>query len=145
MNRLLRRLEREQIVTVQTSPGDKRVRTVQLTEAGRAERALLDHRSDELAGWLLAFLGESQRSRLMEAMSVVARLLTIGLVEVAVESPVSAAARYCLRSYFAELDVRFDTEFDPALSISAYAAELVELKGCCSSPGSGTNRSDAAR
>jgi GNAT superfamily N-acetyltransferase len=114
---------------VQANPGDKRVRIVRLTEAGRAERALLDRRSDELAGSLLAPLNETQRMRLVEAMSTVERLLTTGLVEVAVENPVTAAARYCLRSYFAELDVRFDTGFDPALSISADAAELAEPQG----------------
>jgi GNAT superfamily N-acetyltransferase len=129
MSRLLRGLEREQLVTVQANPGDKRVRIVRLTEAGRAERALLDRRSDELAGSLLAPLSETQRMRLVEAMSTVERLLTTGLVEVAVENPVTAAARYCLRSYFAELDVRFDTGFDPALSISADAAELAEPQG----------------
>jgi DNA-binding MarR family transcriptional regulator/GNAT superfamily N-acetyltransferase len=129
MSRLLRGLEREQLVTVLANPGDKRVRIVRLTEAGHAERALLDRRSDELAGSLLAPLSETQRMRLVEAMSTVERLLTAGLVEVAVENPVSAAARYCLRSYFAELDVRFDTGFDPALSISADAAELAEPKG----------------
>jgi DNA-binding MarR family transcriptional regulator/predicted GNAT family N-acyltransferase len=129
MSRLLRGLEREQLVTVQASSRDKRVRTVQLTEAGRAERALLDRRSDELAGSLLAPLSESQRNRLLEAMNTVERLLRIGLVEVAVENPASAEAQQCLRSYFAELDVRFDTGFDPALSISADAVELAEPKG----------------
>jgi GNAT superfamily N-acetyltransferase len=105
------------------------VRTARLTAAGRAERRLLDRRSDELARSLLAPLSADHRERLVEAMGVVERLLTAGLVEVAVEDPRTAAARFCLESYFAELHTRFDTGFDPARSISASAAELTEPAG----------------
>ena len=50
-------------------------------------------------------------------------------IELGVEDPTSAAAVWCIQSYFAELDRRFDAGFDPAQSISADAAELVEPAG----------------
>lgn len=62
-------------------------------------------------------------------MEVVERLLSAELVEVDIESPSSAAARFCIASYFSELDTRFDTGFDPSRSISADVAELTEPVG----------------
>jgi DNA-binding MarR family transcriptional regulator/GNAT superfamily N-acetyltransferase len=129
LSRLVQNLERDGLVTVQPGAGDKRVRTVRLTGAGRAERDLLDRRSDELAASLLISLSADQRDRLVEAMGVVERLLTAGLVTVEVEDPSSTAARLCIESYFAELDARFDAGFDPAQSISADADELTEPAG----------------
>ena len=90
---------------------------------------MVHRRSDELAESVLAPLGETQRSRLVEAMGVVERLLTAGLVDVTIENPASAAAAFCFRSYFAELDTRFETGFDPTLSNPADVAELVEPRG----------------
>jgi DNA-binding MarR family transcriptional regulator/GNAT superfamily N-acetyltransferase len=129
LSRLVRSLEQDGLVVLQPGSGDKRVRTVWLTDAGRAERELLDRRSDELASSLLEPLGDAQRDRLVEAMGVVERLLTAGLVEVAVEDPTSPAAQFCIRSYFDELDTRFDSGFDPSQSISADAEELTEPAG----------------
>jgi DNA-binding MarR family transcriptional regulator/GNAT superfamily N-acetyltransferase len=129
LSRLIRSLEQDGLVAVQPGAGDKRVRTVRLTGTGRAERALLDRRSEELASSLLVALSDAQRDRLVEAMGVVERLLTAGLVEVDVEDPASAAARWCIDSYFAELDARFDAGFDPGRSISADVDELTEPAG----------------
>lgn len=129
LSRLLRRLEKEGLVVVEQSTTDRRARIVRLHDAGHAERALLDRRSDELAERLLASLDDAQRSRLVDAMAVVERLLTAGLVETAVENPTSAAARFCIDAYLAELDLRFDAGFDPERSISAAAEELVEPRG----------------
>jgi DNA-binding MarR family transcriptional regulator/GNAT superfamily N-acetyltransferase len=129
LSRLLRSLERDGLVVVGADREDKRVRTARLTAAGKSERALLDRRSDELARSLLAPLSADHRERLVKAMGVVERLLTAGLVEVAIEPPTTAAARFCLESYFAELDARFDTGFDPARSIPADADELTEPAG----------------
>jgi DNA-binding MarR family transcriptional regulator/GNAT superfamily N-acetyltransferase len=129
LSRLLRALERDRLVEVETSRSDRRVRTVRLTDTGRAERDLLDRRSDELAWSLLAPLDESARAHLVDAMGVVERLLTAGLVDIGVEDPASAAAQWCIRSYFAELDARFDAGFDPGQSISADADELREPAG----------------
>jgi DNA-binding MarR family transcriptional regulator/GNAT superfamily N-acetyltransferase len=129
LSRLARSLERDGLVAVEPSPRDKRVRSVRMTAAGRAERKLLDRRSDELARSLLAPLSDAQRNRLVEAMEIVERLLVAGLVEVDVENPSSAAAEFCIQSYFSELDTRFDSGFDPGQSIPADADELTEPAG----------------
>src|SRR5438105_164608 len=49
LSRVLRSLARQGLLTVVASPDDRRVRHVRLTDAGRAERAELDLRSDEVA------------------------------------------------------------------------------------------------
>jgi DNA-binding MarR family transcriptional regulator/GNAT superfamily N-acetyltransferase len=129
LSRLVASLERDGLVTVEPGSRDRRVRTVRLTDGGRVERELLDQRSDELASSLLAPLSDAQRTRLVQAMDVVERLLTAGVVEVDVEDPASTAARFCIESYFAELDARFDAGFDPSQSISADVEELTEPAG----------------
>jgi ribosomal protein S18 acetylase RimI-like enzyme/DNA-binding MarR family transcriptional regulator len=129
LSRLLRSLEREGLVVLEAGEDDRRVRTVRSTPAGRAERDLLDHRSDELAWSLLQPLSASQRRRLTDAMGIVERLLTAGLVEVTVEDPTTPDAQACLRSYVEELHDRFATGFDPERSISAAADELTEPAG----------------
>jgi DNA-binding MarR family transcriptional regulator/GNAT superfamily N-acetyltransferase len=129
LSRLLRGLEAEGLVAVDADPADRRVRRVALTAAGRAERRLLDERSDALAWSLLAPLGAADRARLVDAMATVERLLTAGAVSIAIEDPTSPSAQSCLRAYFAELDGRFEAGFDPARSIPADAAELTEPAG----------------
>lgn len=129
MSRLLRSLERQGLVTVDASPDDRRVRRVRLTAAGLAERAELDRRSDEVALGMLAPLGERQRARLVAAMGEVERLLRASLVRIAIEEPASPDARWCLEQYFAELDARFESGFDPSLSIPAAAHELTPPAG----------------
>src|SRR5918911_3714628 len=54
VSRLLRSLERAGLVEVRPGDGDRRIRIARLTAAGRAERAALDARSDDLARSLLA-------------------------------------------------------------------------------------------
>lgn len=124
LSRVLRSLEAAGLATVVPSPSDKRVRTARLTPDGLAERMLLDRRSDRLAVSFLEPLDEEQRGRLVSAMREVERLLTTALVEIAPLDPAHPDAQFCLRSYFAELDRRFETGFDPSLSISAEAHEL---------------------
>ncbi len=129
LSRQLRLLENEGLVETRPASGDQRVRVVSLTPAGQRERAALDRRSDELAASLLEPLAESDRSRLIDAMATVERLLSVGLVEIRVEDPRSPAAQECLQAYFAELARRFDDGFDPAATISASATELVAPHG----------------
>ena len=129
LSRLLRSLEAEGLVVVEPEATDRRVRTVRLTGAGRAERAVLDRESDALAESLLAPLGDGQRERLVEAMAVVERLLTAGLVAVAVEDPRSAAARFCLDAYAAELDATFEGGFDTARSRPVDPSALTPPRG----------------
>ncbi|RIQ35918.1 bifunctional helix-turn-helix transcriptional regulator/GNAT family N-acetyltransferase [Jiangella rhizosphaerae] len=124
VSRLLRSLEAAGLVTTQPSPADRRVRLARLTEAGWAERRLLDERSDALAAELLATLPGRQRERLVAAMAEVERLLTAASVRFAVTDPDDPVARHCLRAYAAELDVRFDGGFSLDHGIRADAADV---------------------
>jgi DNA-binding MarR family transcriptional regulator/GNAT superfamily N-acetyltransferase len=129
LSRLLRSLEVDGLVVVEQSSVDARVRTVRLTATGIAERAVLDRRADELAGSILEPLSQRQRSRLADAMAEVERLLMASMVRVEASDPRHPHARFCVRSYFDELARRFDTGFDPALSIPASDAELTPPAG----------------
>jgi DNA-binding MarR family transcriptional regulator/GNAT superfamily N-acetyltransferase len=129
LSRVLRSLERQGLVTVGTSPDDRRVRRVHLTETGLAERAELDRRSDEVALGILEPLSNGQRTRLVMAMRDVERLLRATMVRFAIEEPTSTDARWCIEQYFSELNARFDAGFNPSLSISADAHELTPPAG----------------
>jgi DNA-binding MarR family transcriptional regulator/GNAT superfamily N-acetyltransferase len=124
LSRLLRSLEAAGLVTVGPKESDRRVRVARLTVSGSAERSIIDQRSDELAASLLADLSARQRARLVTAMADVERLMTAGMVEVAPIDPAQPSAQRCLQAYFSELDRRFDTGFDPALSIPTGEEEL---------------------
>ena len=129
LSRLLRSLENDGLVAVEQSQADGRVRTARLTARGRAERAELDRRSDEVATSILEPLSARQRTRLVTAMAEVERLLVASTVQVAVSDPRHPDARACLQAYFSELSQRFDGGFDPARSISADDAELTPPTG----------------
>jgi DNA-binding MarR family transcriptional regulator/GNAT superfamily N-acetyltransferase len=124
LSRLLRSLETADLVTVGASDTDQRVRTARLTKRGRAERAVLDERSQALAWSFLDPLDDAQRERLVSAMSAVERLLTATLVEVDVIDPAHPHATHCLHEYFTELDDRFDAGFDPAQTLPAGLDEM---------------------
>ncbi len=124
VSRLLRSLEEAGLVKVVVSARDKRMRSARLTAKGRRERSLLDRRSDALARALLEPLTETQRDRLVEAMREIERLLTAALITIESADPNSRHAQYCLREYFAELDRRFDTGFDPDATLPADPAEM---------------------
>ena len=124
VSRLLRTLEADGLVTVEPQRDDKRVRIVRLTGAGRAERAVLDRSSDDLAASLLRPLTDAQRTRLADAMGEVERLLTAAVVTVEATDPEHPDARHCMRQYAAELHHRFEAGFDPAQSITADPEEL---------------------
>lgn len=129
VSRLLRALERDGLVAVEAHPRDRRVRTVRLTEAGRAERALLDERSDALASSLLGPLDARQRDQLTSAMAQVERLLTASVVSLEVLDPEHPDAEHCLRSYADELGELFDSGFDPANSLLPDPSELRAPRG----------------
>ena len=124
LSRLLRSLEASGLVTVGASQGDKRIRRAQLTEAGRRELALLDDRSDELARSMMTPLSADQRDRLVTAMTQVQKLLTASMVEIEVQDPDHAHARFCMSQYFSELDSRFESGFDPDGSLPADPDEM---------------------
>jgi len=129
LSRVVRSLESARLVKVEPSRSDGRVRRVRLTASGRAERAELDRRSDEVAWSFLEPLASSQRESLVAAMENVERLLRASMVTFAVEDPSTRDARWCLEQYFAELNERFDAGFDPGRGISADPEELVPPAG----------------
>jgi DNA-binding MarR family transcriptional regulator/GNAT superfamily N-acetyltransferase len=129
LSRMLRALEAEGLVEVGADDSDRRVRLVRLTRAGRAERAALDRRSDELAAAVLRPLTGTQRDRLTAAMNEAGRLLTASMIEIAATDPRDPLARHCLQAYFGELATRFDSGFDPARSIPVGLADLTAPAG----------------
>jgi GNAT superfamily N-acetyltransferase len=114
---------------VEPGPADRRVRVARLTPAGLSERALLDRRSDDLAASILAALDPDQRDEIVAAMRTVERLLVAGAIDIRTVDPADPDARRCVRAYFAELDRRSDSGFDPAAGISAEPHELVPPAG----------------
>jgi DNA-binding MarR family transcriptional regulator/GNAT superfamily N-acetyltransferase len=117
VSRLLRSLERQRLVTVRVNRDDRRLRRAMLTKRGLAERRELDERSDGVALRMLEPLGDKQRETFLSAISEIERLLQAAMVRFDVEDPASAASRWCLSQYFAELNERFDIGFDPARSL----------------------------
>jgi DNA-binding MarR family transcriptional regulator/GNAT superfamily N-acetyltransferase len=123
-SRVLRALERQGLVAVTASPDDGRVRHVRLTEAGLAEYVEINRRSDAVAWSFLEPLSDSQRARLVAAMTEVERLLRTSLIALAIEDPATQDAQLCLTRYFAELNTRFETGFE---TVPALAAALHDL------------------
>ena len=129
LSRLLRSLECQDLAVTAPCPDDRRVRKATLTVAGLAELYVLNRDSDQLARSILDPLNGSQRTRLVEAMAEVERLLTASAVRIEEVSPASPEARYCLSRYFEELAERFEHGFDPAQSLSPTHNEFVPPKG----------------
>jgi len=129
LSRLLRALEAAHLVTTEPSPTDARIRVAHLTSKGASERAVLDNRSDELAGSILAPLDDVQRDELAAAMRTVRRLLTTSAIQIRPVDPDGADARSCVRAYFAELDRRSECGFDEAAGISAEPHEVTPPRG----------------
>jgi DNA-binding MarR family transcriptional regulator/GNAT superfamily N-acetyltransferase len=129
LSRLLRSLEQQHLVSVQREARDARARRVTLTRKGRAELARYDGLSNELASSILAPLDDQQRERLVNAMAEVERLIDAAVIEIRVEAPDCADARWCLDEYFRELARRFDTGFDPARSNPAANEDLSPPSG----------------
>lgn len=124
LTRLVGQLVDRGLVTTEPSPADRRSRTARLTRAGLRERAQLDQRSDELALGVLARLTDDEQSQLTSAMRTVERLLTAGSVEVREVDPEHPDSRRCLAAYFAELEARSGTTFDPTTGSTAEPHEV---------------------
>ncbi len=129
VSRVLQSLAKQGLVQVRASAEDRRVRRVVLTAAGDKERQELDRRSDQVAERVLEPLSEGQRAKLVSAMAEVTRLLRASQMSIEAEDPTTRDARWCIQQYFAELNTRFDTGFDPRRSISADAHELTPPAG----------------
>ncbi|MEP9388891.1 helix-turn-helix domain-containing GNAT family N-acetyltransferase [Mesorhizobium sp. KR9-304] len=112
-SRLLKSLEAEGLVAVDSDRSDKRRRLVTLTAKGRLEHAAYDSLSDDLARSLLDGLSTGQRDRLVAAMAEVEALMNAAAVTIDAEPESSADAQRCVGAYYRELDDRFDGGFDP--------------------------------
>ncbi len=129
LSRLLRELERAQLVAVEPDPDDRRRRIVTLTCEGRAAWADLDRRSDRSAADLVGPLTDRQRRQLDDALDTVDRLLRVATVTFDVVDPRSDEALDAMSSYFGELDTRFATGFDPGDTLVLDAPALREPTG----------------
>lgn len=127
--RVLRSLERQNLVRVRVGSNDRRVRVAFLTPKGVGERAELDRRSDRLASSLLEPLTPDQRAQIVEAMTRVDELLRGSMLRFGIEPPTSRDARWCLRQYFSELNERFDRGFDPGTGLPADARDMTPPHG----------------
>lgn len=113
LTRLLHRLAGEELVEVRPDPADRRRRLVGLTAAGLAAWRDLEERSEALAGRLLEPLTPRQRHRLAEALATADLLVRAATVQLRETGPEDPVARAAADRYFAELDRRFPTGFDP--------------------------------
>jgi len=129
LSRLIKSLEGRGLVKVRQDPADERVRRATLTARGRREVREMNERSDEVASTLLEPLSENQRARLVAAMDEVYRLLRLAGLAIDRVDPASPAARWCVEQYFAEIDRRFESGFDPAAATRAPHHELVPPRG----------------
>ena len=75
LSRLLKKLEKNKIVTKRKSPGDARAFLLSLTEKGMREFAVLNKASDEQIGQMLEPLSEGQRGDLLGYMEAMKHLL----------------------------------------------------------------------
>ncbi len=140
LSRLLRALEGDGLIAVGPATGaegrahaarqtDGRVRTATLTQAGLAEWAELDQRSDQLAWSILEPLTGKRRERLVAAMAEVQRLLVASMVTIEPCAPSDPRARACVRAYARTLASRFDDGFDPALTNPVRDEDIVPPRG----------------
>ncbi len=129
LSRLLRSLERQDLIEVLPGEKDRRIRRVHLTVLGLRELAELDRRGEEFAVALLEPLSKKQRRQLVDAMADVERLLDLSATVVAPEDPRSKDAEYCLAQYYAELDRSFDQGFDLKQTITANPEETTPPHG----------------
>jgi DNA-binding MarR family transcriptional regulator len=130
LSRQLQALVTAGLVSVARSASDRRIHVARLTRAGISERGLLEQRSDDQAASILAPLDPGQRHELVAAMRTVKRLLTTAAIEIRTVDPTDHDGRQCIRAYFAELDRRSESGFDPAAGIPAEPHELIAPAGC---------------
>jgi DNA-binding MarR family transcriptional regulator/predicted N-acetyltransferase YhbS len=129
LSRLLRRLSRAGVVKVEPDPADGRRRLVTLTAEGRKVRRELDRRSEERAAALIAPLTDRQRERLTDALATADLLVRAATVRLRTVAPNDLAAVEAVSRYFAELDRRFPSGFDPGDATASDTAAMSPPSG----------------
>lgn len=129
LSRLVQSLSSAGLVRLNAGASDDRARRAELTAAGLREYGEVNRRSDKVAEGILQALTESQRDRLVAAMTEVNRLLKLAALVIERVDPASEIAQWCLTQYFAELAVRFEGGFDPRRSNPTDPAELIPPRG----------------
>jgi DNA-binding MarR family transcriptional regulator len=127
-SRLLRRLEADGLVRTAPDPDDGRRRRVELTSAGLIEWELLDSLSDDQVASLTAPLGERRTAELASLLTRAGRLLAAAAVRFDAVDARRPEARAAMDAYFAELDERFPTGFDPG-DATTHDAETFDPPG----------------
>ena len=102
LSRILRGLEAEGLIALETAAADRRRRIVRLTETGRAEREAYESLSLQKATQTLTRAGR-RRAALVAAMDLIATVLNEDLVEIRAADPDDPAAQACLAAYYALL------------------------------------------
>ena len=129
LSRLVQSLSSVGLVRLNAGASDDRARRAELTAAGLLEYDEVNRRSDKVAEDILLTLTESQRERLVAAMTEVNRLLKLAALVIERVDPSSEIAQWCLTQYFAELAVRFEGGFDPRRSSPLDPVELIPPRG----------------
>jgi DNA-binding MarR family transcriptional regulator/GNAT superfamily N-acetyltransferase len=131
LSRLLRRLETDELVSVEPDPGDRRRRRVALTAAGRRTWEELESRSADRALDLLSPLTERQRDKLAAALAEADLLVRAATVTIEPVPPTSGLARRAVVAYLDEVTARIGGTgtFDVDAALAADADHLVAPHG----------------
>ena len=123
LTRLVRALMDAGLITVVPSPADRRSRLARLHQEGsrRARPARRAVRRVRARPARAAERGAAGRARRRHARSTLLATAAVAIREVDPEHP---DARRCLAAYYAELDVRSGTHFDPTTGSTAQPAEV---------------------
>jgi DNA-binding MarR family transcriptional regulator/ribosomal protein S18 acetylase RimI-like enzyme len=107
LSRLLRGLEDEGLVTLDTDAGDRRRRIARLTAAGQAEMAQYEALGLARAQQIFARAG-SRQGDVIAAMDLIATVMLQDQVEIRAADPDSPEALACLQAYYALLCARIE-------------------------------------
>lgn len=129
MSRLLRSLEKQDLIRTRQDNEDGRARKLKLTHKGILEYEAYDQLSDELATGMIWGLNSHDQASLLEAMKTTERLLRKAGLTVEIEPASSHDASWCLSSYYEELANRLETGFDPSLKNKFHPEEMSPPRG----------------
>lgn len=127
MSRLLRGLEAEGLIDIETGTDDNRRRRVRLTAAGKQEYAAYEALANAQAEMMLA--RHAAPDRLLAAMDLVASALGKDRITLDQVDPRHPQAQACMNAYYAELAARFEQGFDVARSSDPDAQDMRPPRG----------------